>query len=59
MAMVLAACVLVLTLIASAVIGFGNGMRSATTEAAVSPWPVLIGGSLIALLIALTHGLHW
>lgn len=58
MALVLAAFVLVLTLIASAVTGFGNRMSNAGGNR-VSPWPVLIGGCLIALAITLSHGWHW
>ncbi|MGJ5163141.1 hypothetical protein [Bradyrhizobium sp. HKCCYLR1051] len=58
MALVLAVIVLVLTLLATAVTAFGNGMSAAGGNR-VSPFPVLTGGCLIALVIALSHGLPW
>ncbi len=58
MALAVAAIVLVLTFIAAGVTALGNGMSNADGNR-VSPWPVLIGGCLIALMIALSHGLHW
>lgn len=59
MALVLAAGVLVFTLLLTAGIGIAHGQRCAIVADRVSPWPVLIGGCLLSLLIALNHAVPW
>jgi hypothetical protein len=54
MALVLAAIIFVITLVLAAIVLAGDGMSDSPTTS-VSPWPVLVGGSLIALAIAASH----
>ncbi len=56
MALILAAIVFIATVALSAVIVFADGM-SDSPGTSISPWPTLIGGSLIAVGLAASHWL--
>lgn len=53
-AFIVAAIVMVITLGATA-LEIGGGMMSDNPGVQAEPWPILIGGSLIAALVTATH----
>lgn len=59
MALVLAGLVFLVTVVATALISYGNAMSDAPMRAADSPAPVFIIGMGISGMLVLSHWVHW
>jgi hypothetical protein len=54
-AFIIAGIVFAVTVLATVAIIFADGMSDAPSVQGISPWPTLIGGSVISAMIAATH----
>lgn len=59
MSFVVAAIIFVVTAVVSLLVAFGNMMSDAPGVNGGNPWPTLVGGTLLALVVASSHWWHF
>lgn len=58
-AYILAVIVLVITVLISLAVAFGNSMSDAPTVQGTRIWPIMLIGCIAAAMIAASHFVHW